>query len=51
MQGEIVSKDIMHTKGLTRIINHAYSLRAVELKELGDESTITLVEYIYDMLL
>jgi hypothetical protein len=41
----------MPLRTLIRIINQTYSARAIELKEMGEETTITLLEYTYDSIL
>jgi len=41
----------MAAKTLARIINHTYVARAIELKEMGEESTISLLEWVYDSIL
>ena len=51
LAGEILSKETMVLRTLARIINQTYASRSVELKETGDENTISMCEYIYDMLL
>jgi hypothetical protein len=41
----------MPLRTLIRVINQTYSARATELKEMGEETTITLLEYTYDSIL
>ena len=41
----------MPLRTLIRVINQTYSVRATELKEMGEETTITLLEYTYDSIL
>lgn len=41
----------MPLRTLIRLINQTYSARATELKEMGEETTITLLEYTYDSIL
>ena len=42
---------VMPLRTLIRIINQTYTARAIEFKEMGEESTISLVEYTYDSIL
>ena len=51
LNGEIQAKEVFALKTISRIINHVYTARSIELKEdIYAESTISLLEWTYDML-